>query len=90
MSDLYNKICCAPFHNLIIYILFSIVAIRAYCEANPGEIKANPVNCAQYFDCGEESIKARMFLRECLYPHVFDYQSSTCVNFTLVDCGKRR
>ncbi|XP_065924132.1 uncharacterized protein [Magallana gigas] len=66
------------------------VAIRAYCEAHPGEIKANPVNCAQYFDCGEESIKARTFLRECPYPHVFDDQSSTCVNFTLVDCGKRR
>nr|XP_022335507.1 uncharacterized protein LOC111132108 [Crassostrea virginica] len=65
-------------------------AIRAYCTAHPGEIKANPVNCAQYFDCGEESIKASTFLRECPYPQEFDDKTSTCVNFTMVDCGKRR
>ncbi|XP_061184903.1 uncharacterized protein LOC133192909 isoform X1 [Saccostrea echinata] len=64
--------------------------IRAYCTAHPGEIRANPVNCGQYFDCGEESIKQRTFLRECPYPHLFHAESSTCMNFTMVDCGKRR
>ncbi|XP_071165550.1 uncharacterized protein [Mytilus edulis] len=64
-------------------------AIRAFCIANPGVIRANPVNCAQYFDCGEASIRARTFLRECPYPMLFDTQSNTCQNYTSVTCGSR-
>ncbi|KAK3095139.1 hypothetical protein FSP39_010723 [Pinctada imbricata] len=64
--------------------------IRAFCMANPDVIKENPVNCAQYFDCGKESIRARTFLRECPYPMMFSLDTSTCQNFTSVVCGNRK
>ncbi|XP_069104084.1 LOW QUALITY PROTEIN: uncharacterized protein [Argopecten irradians] len=65
-------------------------AIRGFCVANPGVIKANPLNCAQYFDCGNASIRAQTFLRECPYPMQFETNSLACQNFTDVICDTRK
>ena len=64
-------------------------AIRNFCGTNQGVVKENPTNCAQYFDCGEESIRARTFLRECPYPMQFATTENLCKDFTTVNCQGR-
>ncbi|KAK3589928.1 hypothetical protein CHS0354_034946 [Potamilus streckersoni] len=64
-------------------------SIQLLCRLNPGVIRENPLNCAQYFDCSPGSTQAGTFLRECPYPMLFSTEKNVCLNFTQVSCGKR-
>jgi len=65
------------------------VSLQLFCQENPGVILANPLNCAQYFDCSLESVAEGTYLRECPYPMLFSEDTLVCQNFTSVTCRQR-
>jgi len=65
------------------------VSLMLFCQEQPGTSLANPLNCAQYFDCALQSVADGTYLRECPYPMLFDKETLTCENFTAVACVHR-
>lgn len=65
------------------------VSIQFFCQQNPNVILANPLNCAQYFDCSPQSVNEGTFLRECPYPMLFSKETKVCQEFLNVTCGLR-
>ena len=62
----------------------------SYCKANPGVIKVNPDNCAQYFNCSDPSSPYGQHLEECKYPSLFSDVTLRCEQFDTVTCDKRK
>lgn len=65
------------------------VSIQLFCQQNKDVILANPLNCAQYFDCSAQSVAEGTFLRECPYPMLFSSDTLVCQTFPNVTCGLR-
>ncbi|CAG2185606.1 unnamed protein product [Mytilus edulis] len=64
------------------------------CKNNPHQLLANPVNCAQYYDCSQKtSSMGQDYLKECKYPDLFSTVNTTRTNATgltpTCNCPKR-
>ena len=62
----------------------------SYCKANPGQIKVDPDNCAQYFNCSDTTSTLGHYKEECKYPDLFSTLTMSCQSFNRVLCQKRR
>jgi hypothetical protein len=60
-----------------------------FCKANPRQIKVNPDNCAQYFNCSDTTSQLGHFKEECKYPDLFSTTTMTCQPFNMVPCQTR-
>lgn len=63
--------------------------VSSYCQQNPDNVLPNPDNCAQFYQCGQINHVTGSYLRECIYPKLYDATSQTCKHFTEVQCGAR-
>lgn len=63
--------------------------IDSYCQANPMVVKENPSNCAQYYNCSDNSSKYGHHLEECPYPDLFSTMTLSCQKFESVDCKNK-
>lgn len=60
------------------------------CKNNPHQLLANPVDCAQYYDCSQKtSSMGQDYLKECKYPDLFSPVTKKCQDFQTVKCDKR-
>ncbi|XP_076435324.1 uncharacterized protein LOC143275235 [Babylonia areolata] len=66
-------------------------SVATFCSNNPSALFADPYHCARHFDCSrvtwQKGLRAKQ--SECTYPLLYDVNSTSCINFDLVDCGNR-
>ena len=63
--------------------------VVSYCQAHRGDIKADPSNCARYFNCSDPTSPLGPYIEECNYPELFSTLYKTCGQFDQVDCQSR-
>ena len=65
------------------------IAIR--CMQDPSAFIVDPSNCARYFNCSQTiTYKGfQQYQAECDYPLLFNEQTLSCDDFTVVQCGTR-
>ena len=52
-------------------------------------VKAHPLNCAQFVDCGVTNYIDLDVIKECEYPQLFSPITLRCEDFEKVQCGPR-
>lgn len=64
---------------------------RHPCANSNTGIHAKGDNCAQYYDCSarEATISSDQYVRECVFPLLFNAETKRCEHYDTVKCGAR-
>ncbi|KAL5005503.1 hypothetical protein ScPMuIL_018959 [Solemya velum] len=65
--------------------------VQPLCKEHPNLKFMSPEHCAQYYDCKDTGghISNQIYLQECPYPQLFDFESNMCSDHPSVKCGAR-